>query len=163
MRAALVLAVASLTGCATPVFKVELNPPPPRASQIEVSDNRLDTTVTMNMSSAYGAGQFVHVEPSPPLTESLARWVAAERMGTAPLTISIERLELVFKAGFGTTDDLACGIESTVAAGPGGPRTVRTRTRNTENLSPLVSTAGKVILSQCLAAHAKDLALAVDQ
>lgn len=98
------------------------------------------------------------LESTPSIPQALANQVRIQYRGSVPLAIGIERLELFNKIGFLAPDDMSCGIESTVRAEGGKNSLVRTRVRNTENMSPVVTTMARILISQCLDAHAKDIA-----
>ena len=159
----LVIAALCLSGCAV-THKVEL-PDAPRSTgsaPVNVQDSRLDTTLRIQSIAGTGGG-FLLFESNPSIASALADRVKASYRGQAALQIGIERLELFGKIGFMAPDDMTCGVESTLTAGGGATTTVRTRIRNNENVSPVVSTMARTLIAQCLDTHAKDLVAATSQ
>jgi len=77
------------------------------------------------------------------------------------IEVTIERLELKNKVGFGKADELYCELESSLRVFANSSSTadsrVRTFSKNIENMSPLVGTSARVILMQCLQQHASEV------
>ncbi len=158
------LAFLTLTGCAARVFQVPLVAPQTESSlfRVEVKDQRLDPQVYMTGISMGSQVNIYLLAPEPPLDIALKRMLE-NKLNSGGATISevvvqVQRLDIKNKVGFGRADELFCEIESKLIKADGKTETyVRTFSKNTENMSPLITTAGKVILQQCLEQHANDL------
>lgn len=145
-----------LAGCAV-THKVELDTPSAQGSgaPVTVADERLDPSLKLQTIGGTGGG-FMLLEASPPVATALQQHLRSVYAGNSSLQVGIERLEMLSKIGFLSADDMTCGIESTVKVGR-ETTSVRTRVRNTENRSPLVTTMARQLITACLEAHAKEI------
>jgi hypothetical protein len=159
-----------LSGCAARVFTVSLTPPavpsPDTLGKLVVVDARPDSQIYMTGISFDSSAHLYLLVSEPPLNVALQNFIEARASMRKPnlpfhsLEVSIERLDIKNKVGLAKADDLLCEIESRISGLNGTESftdTVRTFSRNTENMSPLVTTSARVILQQCLDQHAEDI------
>lgn len=140
-------------------------------SGLLVRDGRLDKQLYMTAISFSSTSHMYLLRAEPPIEDALERHIhTAISKVTPALTlekaeVTIEAVDLKNRVGFAKADELYCTIESRVvvtddAAKP-IERTVKTFSKNGENMSPLVTTAAKVILDQCLYQHAVELVASI--
>jgi hypothetical protein len=159
----------SMSGCAPRVLTLDLQPVFLGNVQgpVGVFDARPDPLIYMTSISIGSATNTYILQPDPTVDTVLAaslNTVLADSLGADSLSVRIERLDLRNVVGFAKADQLTCTIESVVAGGsPGNERMIRTVSRNDENMSPLVTTAGALILQQCLTQHSREIALSVER
>jgi len=161
MRAFLFLVVACFAAsCSARVVNVRLAPPQiALTDEVLVRDRRADPQVYMTAIGIGSTPVLIHLlAPNPPLEISLRRFIQSRTPRFAAMLVSIERLDLKNRVGFAKADELSCELESSVTT-PSRPDgiLVRTFSKNGLNMSPLVSTAARVILQQCLEQHAKEV------
>ncbi|TXI20186.1 MAG: hypothetical protein E6Q67_09495 [Roseateles sp.] len=161
------LASFILAGCAGAGFvAVPLTTPPGalplKAQAIRIVDARQQKQLHMRFSASSGDSVFL-LAPTPTVDEALALHIT--RLAPAwpeGASISMQQLDLLNRVGFGTSDAMSCRMVSTLTLA-GRQTTVTTDAQNAENMSPFAATAARVMLDQCLAAHAAQLALAATQ
>lgn len=162
----LYLFLFALSGCATRVFPIQLVVPKGgnTAIGVTVKDERLDPQ-TYITGISIGSQKYIYLlAPNPSLDVTLSRLIESKLKSAAnnPLNheieVSIKRLELTNNVGFARADELYCEIESEIdKAGDTDATHVRTHSKNTENMSPFITTSAKLILQQCLEQHASDI------
>lgn len=97
--------------------------------------------------------------PAPKLEVALRQYIQNRLSPFRPLSVSIVRIDLKNRVGFGKADELTCELESSVTTPDSpDPTTVKTFSVNKKNMSPFASTAAKVNLQQCLDQHAVEIA-----
>ena len=158
MKTPLAVSAALLVGGCAVTHKVDLPVPDAPANQasVTVSDDRLDPSLKIQTIAGTGGG-FMLLESTPPIAKALEQRLLHSYSGQKPISVSIERLELLSKLAFMAADDMNCGLESSLKVGPSEQVLVRTRVRNTENRSPLVTTMARTLITACLEAHARDI------
>ena len=162
--AVVALMISFVAGCAAPVFNVPLDTPGVGAqSGVTVKDGRMDKRVYMTGISWGSASNIYLLTPEPALEVALERHISSgwTKTSVPKAEVIIEELDLKNLVGFAKADELSCRIESSLslfdAEQKHHHRRIRTFTKNNQNMSPLVVTAAKTVLSQCLRQHAMDL------
>lgn len=123
---------------------------------VQVIDSRRQPELKVRVSRAGGASESVLVEPRPPVTEALQKWVAESYTGPQPFFVGLERLEVLHIAGASTVE-LSCSIDSQVRVGGESGHRVRTTFRGQDSASTAITAAIQTVLSQCIQSHAKDI------
>jgi hypothetical protein len=161
------LVAISLFGCAARVFNVPLNLPDSTKNKnnVVVKDGRLDKQIYMTVISL-GASHIYLLTTDPPMEVALEYYIynalskSVQRTQFTKIEMTVEEFDLKNKVGFAKADELYCRIESTVMLYSDNAKPlelrVKTFTKNEENMSPMVATAAKVILDQCLQRHSLD-------
>lgn len=151
-----------IVGCSTPSFKVDLHTPSHTAgiSNITVQDARLDKTLSMAVIEPGGVN-LPTLLPDPALHLALEKYIAQAWVGgpvSQTVTVALQEIDLKNRVGFLKNDDQTCRIESqVVVTDQTNPRPIRTFVRNSDNASPMVYNAARIILQACLQQHANEI------
>ena len=158
-------------GCSEITFNRPINlSSPPVTNQkinIKVNDLRDEKSLPMSAVGLAGAVQLWTFLPTPSLEESLERAVKNLVINNkiinnfTSLQIDINNIEIKNSVGFGRTDKLSCKIESSLTLIDKNKvsinKSVKTFTKNEENLSPFVTSAAVKITDQCIDKHSEDI------
>ena len=157
-----------LVGCSAPVYDIDLKVADNSTgfNNVTVLDKRADTKVYMTETGVDGKHTYM-LEVKPPLNTTLEGLVKSEILNTqlnADVDINIQNLEIRRQVRFASPDDLFCVIESGVIMGKSAePTPVKSTTKNDDDGTTSISIIGKLIIDQCLVAHARDLAKYIKQ
>jgi hypothetical protein len=156
-----------LIGCAAPLYKISLysNGKAKAITQISVKDNRLDQKLYITGIGIGGTHVYMY-EATPTIIEALDSGIQSSLTNYAlvnDISVSLEELIIKNKEGFAKADRLSCIIESTVSIGSQDAIEIRTMSINDKNMSPLLTTSGKLIIDQCINEHSRDIALFIKE
>ena len=158
----LVLATALLGGCTAPIYKISLTPNPVAANtrSVSVVDDRLDELVYITGLSIVGTDVYSY-EVEPKLAEALRGAISlalGDLTPTREVTVTITDLEILERVGFLKEHEVSSIMESRVQVGSSPATEIRSRGLEMEETSDYIRKSGQLIIDQCVAEHARDIA-----
>ncbi|MGC3981531.1 MAG: hypothetical protein QM808_09745 [Steroidobacteraceae bacterium] len=158
-KSSLILIPYFLAGCTAQTYRVDLSPPSRTATNLVVKDERLSKDIFITTTTALNSTYVYYFSLTPSMEESLSRYIQSRTQES--IQVSIQRLELRSKIGFGVPNQSTCEIESIFKIN-NNERSVRTFAENKDDMSSRVQSVGKAILNPCLSQHGRDIASKIE-